>query len=79
MRGKRHPVFQDSTKLETHSPNCPELDRKEHRGRVGIYDRDDRVEEGEEKSKTHQEKMETPSGVLGIDHVEDELLEPIDP
>ena len=43
MRGKRRPVFQDPTKLETRCPRCPDMDRNSHRGRAEIYDR---VEEG---------------------------------
>ena len=39
MRGKRRPVFQDLTKLETRSPRCPEMDRNSHRGRAEIHDR----------------------------------------
>ena len=39
MPGKRRPVFQDPTKLETRSPICPELDRNGHRARAEVYGR----------------------------------------
>lgn len=45
MREKQRPVFQDSTKLESHSPRYPELSRHSHRGRE-VYDL---VEEGGHK------------------------------
>ena len=36
MRGKRHPIFQVSTKLVTHSPGSLELDRTSNGGRAEL-------------------------------------------
>ena len=53
MRGKRRPVFQDPTKLETRRPRCPELDRNSHRGRAEVHDR---VEEGGSREAQNRQK-----------------------
>ena len=59
MRGKRGPVFQDPTKLETRCPRCPEMDRNSHRGKAEIVEeggrREVQIPPGEENRQIARE------------------------